>query len=265
MSKIFSNPPLYYSLVQAQFNHVVAMDSYIDKIQDKFRLEGYTIFVPEKVSQLYIDSGLNDGSSKAEIKQIPVWRFTKSDRKSGFLLHQNQLIFHTTHYETHENFFNDFTFGLEILNSVVKLEHLSRLGLRYLNAIIPKENEEVEKYLNDGLHGIKLDIKPRYVLHESVYDTSVEGLSSTLVNRSFRRFGPLGFPPDINPPDLISLQKFSNFEIFIHVVIDLDHFVIGQMSLESALIKSRLNLLHKEIKTIFNLNLTDYAKSVWDQ
>ncbi len=51
MSEKMRNAPLYYTLAQAQFNPVAAMTKYINKIQDRLRIDGCTLFEMQKISQ----------------------------------------------------------------------------------------------------------------------------------------------------------------------------------------------------------------------
>ncbi len=113
MSEKMRNPPVYYTLTQAQFNPITAMSKYITDIQDKLRLTGYTLFEEQKISQLRFQSSV---SAKAEFVELPMWKFTKADQSAGFILGQSSFGYHTTHYETHKTFFNEFLSGLKIVH-----------------------------------------------------------------------------------------------------------------------------------------------------
>ncbi len=267
MSKKLSNPPVYYTIAQVQFSPVAAMANYINEIQEKLRFEGYTLFDAQKITSLHFDTPLPSAITRAEFIELPLWRITNSDRKSGFILSPSHLAYHTTHYETHDQFFNTFLLGLEKIHSIIKLDHLSRLGLRYLNAVLPETGEAVEQYLNDGLHGIRIHATPRYSLHESVYDTKIQSSlsSGTLVNRILCKQGPLGYPPDIAPHELSPMIKFTREDYPSHAVIDIDHFIEGQMPLDIGQTKTQLFSLHMGIKKVFESNITDYAKKVWSK
>ena len=202
---------------------------------------------------------------KAQVVEHPIWRITKSDRKSGFILSQSYLVYHTTHYQTHNDFFENFILGLQKIHSIVKLDHLSRLGLRYLNAILPIKDENIDRFLIKEVHGVNVDASLRYSLYESVFDTKIESISlpGTLVNRIYCRLGSLGYPPDIAPHDLLQMQKFEKVPSILHAVVDIDHFIEGQMPLDSENVKKHLTSLHKKIKEAFKSTVTDYAIKTW--
>jgi len=174
-------------------------------------------------------------------------------------------VYHTTQYETHKEFLPEILSGLKAVNDVVKLDHLSRLGLRYLDAVLPKDGETVDQYLADGLQGVQIEAMRRYSLSESVFETDTGPLvaKGTLVARVHRMNGPLGYPPDMVPNGLTPLPKFENVQPMPHAVIDTDHFVEGTMSLDFDKISEQLSALHGSIKQAFGATISDHAKRVW--
>ena len=49
MSKKSTNPPVFYTIVQAQFNPIAAMVNYINEIQDKLRFDGYNYSINKRL------------------------------------------------------------------------------------------------------------------------------------------------------------------------------------------------------------------------
>ncbi|XSG86662.1 MAG: TIGR04255 family protein [Methylohalobius sp. ZOD2] len=137
-----SNAPVYYALVQVKFNPVAAMAKYVDEIQDHLRREGYTLFEPQQVTHLQFRSApAGQAPNEPQVGHTTSWLITKGDRTAGFILNASSLTFHTTHYETHNEFIPELLLGLKAVHDVVNLEHLDRLGLRYLDAVLPKSGE----------------------------------------------------------------------------------------------------------------------------
>lgn len=266
MSDRMSNAPVYYALVQAQFNPVAAMATYVAQIQDRLRREGYPLFEPHQITELVLPNPKQAQQAEPQIKHMLSWLITRSDRKAGFILAPSTITYHTTHYETHEEFINELLRGLEAVHEVAILDHVSRLGLRYLNGVLPRPEETVEQYLVGGLHGIESDAVRQYTLTESVFSTETQPLvtKGTLVTRVYRSTAPLGFPPDMLPNGLIANAKFEMKESRAHAIIDLDHYVEGRMPIDRAKLNEQLRSLHTTIKSVFNATTTDYAREAWN-
>ena len=97
---------------------------------------------------------------------------------AGFILTASSITFHTTHYQTSNEFIPELLRGLKAVHEVVKLDHIGRLGLRYLDAVLPQLGENVDQYLADGLHGVRFGATQRYALNESVFETEGDPLVS---------------------------------------------------------------------------------------
>lgn len=257
--------PVYYALAQAQFNPVAAMAKYVHEIQDILRRKGYTLFEPQEITQLQFVSSPGQVPTKPELTQVLTWLISKADRTAGFILGSSSLTYHTTHYETRNEFLPELLQGLRAVHEVVSLDHLSRLGLRYLDAVIPTEDEQVSQYLADGLQGVAFGAKQRYAMSESVFETETGPLISTgtLVARVYRATSPLGYPPDLAPQGLQTMPRFQINDAIPHAVIDNDHFIEGRMPIDFGYIQEQLSSLHSGIKQVFEATITDYAKETW--
>jgi uncharacterized protein (TIGR04255 family) len=265
MLKNLSNAPVYYALAQAQFNPIAAMDSYVPKIQDKLRLKGYTLFEQQDVQQLHFGFGDSQPNGKPDIKVHTSWVFTKADRTSGYILSPSSITFHTTHYTTKKDFIPELVNGLKAVHEVVNLDHVSRLGLRYLDAVLPRAGEKVNQYLAGGVHGISLKATRHYSLSESVFETPCATLLSkaTMVSKVHHLTAPLGFPPDMGPNGLTLMKKFASGETQEHAVIDTDHFAEGNAKLEFTQIYDQLLRLHSEATIAFEEIASAHALAVW--
>lgn len=193
------------------------------------------------------------------------WLITKADRSSGFILSKSSLTYHTTHYETNDEFIPELLCGLKAVHKVVTLDHLSRLGLRYLDAVLPSVEESVDQYLADGLRGVEFGAIPQYALSESVFETESGPLLSqgTLVARVHRSTTSLSYPPDMVPNGLVPMKRFESKSVVSHAIIDVDHFVEGRIPLDFNEIKAQFVRLHTTIKLAFEATTTDHARKVW--
>lgn len=265
MSERMSNAPVYYALAQAHFNPVAAMSKYVDQIQDRLRREGYPLFEPQQVTHLVVPGPGQTQQAEPQITQMHQWLITRSDRTAGFILAPSAITYHTTHYDTHNEFIPELLRGLAAVHEAATLDHVSRLGLRYLDAVLPRASESVEQYLVSGLHGVEFNATQRYRLTESVFGTDTGPLvqSGTLVTRVHRMTAPLGLPPDMQPNGLMINPKFEVKEPRAHAVIDTDHFVEGRMPIDMDNLGKQLLSLHATIKSVFGATTTDHARDAW--
>ena len=113
MSEKMSNAPVYYALAQAHFNPVAAMAKYVDQIQDQLRCKGYPLFEPQQFMQLVVPGLRPDQAQSPEpqIQQTMSWLMTKSDRTAGFILGSSTITYHTTNYQTHNEFIQELLQG----------------------------------------------------------------------------------------------------------------------------------------------------------
>lgn len=262
-----SNAPVYYALAQAHFNPVAAMAKYVDQIQDRLRREGYPLFEPQQFMQLVVPrTGQGQGQpQEPQIQQAVSWLMTRSDRTAGFILGPSTISYHTTHYQTHNEFIPELLRGLMAVHDAVALDHVSRLGLRYLDVVLPHAGETTEQYLVGGLHGIDFNAARQHAMTESVFATDTRPLvpKGTLVARVYRTVAPLGFPPDMLPTGLAIAPQFEIKEPREHAIIDTDHYVEGRMAVELDKLNEQLLSLHGTIKSVFGATTTDYARSAW--
>ncbi|WP_295994403.1 TIGR04255 family protein [Rugamonas sp.] len=259
------NAPVYYALAQCQFNPVALMAKYADDIQDILRRRGYTLFEPLQITQLQFVNAAGQSAARPELAQSTSWLLTRADRSAGFILGTSGLTFHTTHYQTSAEFLPELLQGLRVVHDVVQLEYLSRVGVRYLDAVLPLPQETIEEYLAEGLRGVTLPVQQRYALNETVYDTpgAPPLRSGTLVARVHRMHGLLGYPPDMVPNGLAIKPRFQTGHAVQHAVIDTDHFVEGQIPLDFELIKNQLQSLHDGVRQVFDATTSEHARSMW--
>lgn len=264
MSIPLSNAPVYYSLAQARFNPVAAMEEYAGKIQDRLRREGYTILETEQVQGFEFSFGNMPPTQPARAKQIQHWFFTKSDRSCGYVLGQDFLTFQSTRYESHQDFFNDLIAGIEVVHEIVQLEAVSRLGVRYLNAILPGENETTEKYLADGVHGVAIEgAKRKFSAWESIFETQCGETSGTLLTKVYKAFGLIGFPSDLVAQSVQIQPKFQLAEEKHHAVLDMDHYLDASFPAEREALLPALTALYDAIAVSFRAIATPHAFNVW--
>ncbi|ENE3282537.1 TIGR04255 family protein [Escherichia coli] len=264
-SNRMSNAPVYYVLAQVKFTPIKAMKKYVDDIQEALRLRGYPLFERREAMQMVFDVNTPGESPQPSFEMVQQWYMSDITKTSGFVLGNDFITFQTTDYKEHEPFFKALMEGLSVVIEHANPALLTRLGLRYLDAVIPSEGEKIEQYLCNGLHGVDLDLSPIQSVNEMVFQTNVGPVISTgfLVTRLHKMFGQLSFPPDILPFGVEMLERFRSDKALWHGIIDTDHYVEGNMLPEIDSIEQQFNSLHGVVKESFNKMVSQHAINRW--
>ena len=265
MSKM-SNPPVYYAMVQVHFAPI-AVEKYISLFHDKVRAK-FPLKRSNVVRRLELTQSGN--ASSAQINDSTLWLLTAADRYSGLVLDDSTLTYHTTRYDTKDPFIAELVQAIEHLHDVAKLDHLSRLGMRYLDAIFAKANHAIDEYLVTPVHGISVDeptkLERAQAMSESIFRTQCGPLieTGTLVSRVYQLRGKLEFPPELLPTnDLKLLPDFEEQTAAHYAMIDTDHFVEGMMSMDLASTRAQLHSLHGGCSSVFKAATTAFAHECW--
>jgi len=199
-----SRPPVFYVLTQAQFSPVKNIASYINEVQDQMRLNQY----PEYQEELGLR--LQPAIQGPQIEKVKQWHMSARDKKSGFIINDSSIVFHTTDYSTHDSFLPEILKGLNILQSIVKLDSINRLGLRYLNLILPEANENLGEYLDSKLINMAFKGQHQYTKTETIVRTELNQSkqSATLIFRAHVLHGKPSIPNDIGFGPLVPRKEF---------------------------------------------------------
>src|SRR5437868_6375387 len=126
--------PVYFAIVQARFNPILALDSYAPQIQERFRKHGF----PDAQKGVLATFNLNLAApTEGSPPQVPVaqtarYTFCNMGRTAGYILDQGALSFQTTEYEVFDTFSDRFRQGLQGVHDAVDLSYTDRIGFRYL-------------------------------------------------------------------------------------------------------------------------------------
>jgi len=259
------NAPVYFALAQVKFTPIKAMAKYIDEIQDVLRLEGYPLFEKREDNQIRFDITAQNQQLEPSFDTITRWYITNVDKTAGFVLSNDFILFQTTDYKTHEPFFAALMLGLKTVLENAKPALITRIGIRYLDAVVPSEEESVEDYLAEGLHGISSNLRVVQSINESVFQTDVKPMvnDGILVAKVYKMNGTLAFPPDVVPYGVHMLPRFHQNTARWHGVIDTDHYVEGNLQPDGEKINQQLLSLHGVLKSAFESMVSTFAFEKW--
>lgn len=263
MGRKLRNAPVYFTIVQARFNPILALDTYAPQVQESLRKQGY----PDAQKGVLTTFNLTLGSpreippSQVPVDQTTRYTFLNIERTAGFVLDQGALSFQTTEYDVFESFLAAFLTGLRIIHEVVDLSYTERLGVRYLDAVFPRTGETLPSYLNESLLGLSGKIEGHQLVH--AFSETVGRMGAiTIVARAIVQDGPIGFPPDLQPGNLVVAERFRA-RVGLHAILDIDGSYDQRERFDLDRVREHLTDIHEQITKSFKTSVTPHALDVW--
>jgi uncharacterized protein (TIGR04255 family) len=255
--------PVYFTLVQVRFNPIMALDSYVPQIQNQLRLQGF----PDVQQGVLTTINLNlSNPNEPRPPQVPVsqvarYTFSNMNKTAGFILDQGSLLFQTTEYDVFEDFSGNFLNGLRIVHEAVKLSYTDRIGVRYLDAVYPKDDEDLSEYLNESVLSLynKLDGSLAHAFSETV----VKNGTRSVIARTIIQDGLIGFPADLQPTGLEIAERFRTLK-GVHAVLDTDAYHEHRDLFDLGQVEALLSVVHSAVIDAFNAIVTNHALQSWN-
>jgi len=264
MGKAMKNAPVFFTVAQVRYNPVLSLASYIPQIQEHFRKSGFPDFKKTGTMTLNLSPMLQE--QKADVPApvpflVDRYSFSNDANTMNFLLEQSALAFQTTEYQTFDVFAGHLLQGLGLLHEAVGLSFIERIGVRYLDAVMPRGGEKLEQYLIPEVMSMwgKLKGRSQY----SFSETLTEGEDGHVLSRTVIQEGRIGFPPDL--AQLMTLKVAHRFEQYTgpNAIIDTDAFFTERIPFSLTVAKAKLRLLHDRTDNSFRATVTEHAIASW--
>lgn len=263
MGTKMSNAPVYFVVGQVRFNTVLDLGSYLPAIQGRMRAEHFPDYKEEVRQQITLPFGGGSAEQPAAPSILPQSRYTFSsiDGTSGFILENNALSFQTTAYSTFEAFSQCLLKGLNIIHEALGLDFTERVGLRYLDAVLPKDGvESLSDYLTPEVLGLSHKLKSPLV--HSVSETLSLSPAGQLISRVIIQKGRVGLPPELTGMTPKLHARFTGPE-GQHAILDNDAFYESREVFDLSELEARLSVLHDEVSKSFKVMVTPHAVKTW--
>ncbi|AJQ56049.1 TPA: TIGR04255 family protein [Aeromonas hydrophila] len=259
MGNKLTNAPVYYTLAQVQFNPILDLDVFIPSIQAEMRKAGFPDFRNEVQQQFAISMGAGQLTTPPMTQQVR-YMFGNINATSHFILDHNGLILQSTDYASFENFSGMLLRALKMLNDVLALQFVERVGLRYLNAVQPNPGESLGDYLTPGVLGIQTH--DGWNLQQSFTEVGFNTPVGQLISRVIIREGQIGIPMELTSLAPAIAPRFMD-KYGLHAIMDNDCFSIHREGFILASIDERMRALHAEIEKSFQATVTAFALKTW--
>lgn len=264
MGSKLANAPVYFTIAQVKFNPILALDSYAAKIQDRLRREGYPDC--QQAHRATFNLAIPP-TAEAQPMQIPAsiakrYVIRSPDQTSGFLLDEGALTFQTTQYDVFASFAAELKKGLAAVHDCVQLSFTDRVGMRYLDAIVPKAGEGLDVYLAPSVLGLTGKLKGK--MQHGFFETSIVNGDLQLTARAIlHEEGEIGFPPDLLPNHLQVASRFTGRR-GLQAILDTDASVSQRKGFDMDGILADLSRVHDELVNVFHATVTPAALKAWE-
>lgn len=254
-----SNAPLIYVLAQIVFTRVPKMGMLWEDFHQAI-FDRYPHANPEHIRQLQLDNQAEPLAS-----ELVRWNIVDRSKREGVILSPDSLVFHATSYKTSNEFFRNLEFVLSELAEILpKNVEINRLGLRYIDLLLPNDEFSIDDQVAGKLGSVSLDdIGCEFNKLEEVtsYKTPENGV---LVIRHRQSTGTDILPSDVFPNNLRSAPLLESPKpAGVVGLMDYDHYVHLENTFETSHIMDLLRDMHSTSSQAFKKTTTPDAQVFW--
>lgn len=261
MGQKMKNAPVYFTIAQVKFNPVLTLPTLIPAIQEYLRKKNYPDFRKSAVITFNLMLNVESENPTPVPQAIEQFSFSNVTNTEVFSLDQGSLSFQVTAYENFERFSAQLVEILDLVHRTVGgLSYVERIGVRYLDAIIPKEDETLDQYLIPEVLGLYGKLEGQ--VHHAFSETQIVDDDGSLVARTVIQHGKIGFPPDLQISGLGIAKPFSEY-LGPHALLDTDASYLQRLSFDLVEVVKRLSRLHDKTSVAFRSAVTEHALSTW--
>lgn len=257
------NAPLIYVLAQIRFTHVPRMDRRREDFHEKV-FSTYPKAETERIEQFVVKDGQPTIGDSVQRRHL-----VNESRNTGIILDAGMLVFHTTDYRTSDVFLSDLK---DILNAFAQVlpekgVSFSRLGLRYVDLLLPEGSLAVDQQVIEALRLPKLPkgIGQAKRMEQTItYQTPING---TMIIRHRQSKTPDVLPSDIFPNKLEPAQRLKRemLEDTIVGLLDYDHSIGNERPFDTDVIIDGFRNLRKISSAAFRKTTTRPALLQWSK
>jgi uncharacterized protein (TIGR04255 family) len=253
-----SNPPLLLVIAQVRFSPVLQMAKFIPEIQELLRTQGFPKFRPAQQQNLQIGP---PGTLPADQSPTLLWEFLDRDDRKSLVVETGSVAFVATDYSVFESFRDGLEIALSAISEVAKPSLRERIGLRYVNLVVPRPGKQISDYIGAELLGMspaQLSVKP--VNYGSVMLSQSE-VGTFVFRCTCPTQGPT-IPPDVRLLGLKTDKPLSLDSEFC--VLDFDHFTQRTKDFDVLAMLTDFDQLHDLLDRSFRLAVKKEALQEWE-
>jgi len=248
--------PLIFVLAQVKITPVLDIESKIPMLQEALRKQGYPRLAERNIETTVRGPDAHNIQKESHHQ----WEFIDKAKRASVLVDFDSICFQVTQYDLFETFIASMKTALETFEACLAPDLVTRLGLRFVDLVVPSEGKEIRSYFTDSLRGFTIDEanERKAFFSESVH---VTGPDSMFVHRYVEAKSGFGFPPDLLPVQLTFPQDPRRESPF--GLLDMDHMLTREFDFSVEEIIARFWTLHNHQTKAFEASVKPEAIEEW--
>ena len=262
----WSNAPLVYALAEVRTERLADIKNYQAKFAGRLRDGGYPI---QRILQ---STKLVATGANVIFEPEPdagVWEFATPDNKTAVMLRVNGIVLHATHYIDSKTFLARLQNMIEVFAEEVPSVYVNRVGLRYVDFVLPRKAETPEKYIHPQLNpDLGLGKQPGGITATNLAIYPMNG-DRRLAVRYTRGRGKPEMPPDLR---VLSLEPSPLMKLDIKddqptAILDFDCSItyspVDRIDVDR--LKKDFAAIYEDSYAAFLAAITPHARRVWGE
>jgi uncharacterized protein (TIGR04255 family) len=259
------NAPLAYVLAQVRFEPFLEIEKHIPALQTSLRAH-YPRF--RRFERVGFEVLLTEAAPLPQVQPMPSsvhWEFGTAANFEGVMVQPHSLVFHVTAYETYEQFGQAWLWVMRQVGAHIPELFVNRIGLRYVDFIVPNPDETPEDYVVDRLRCDPALGRIPCQHHQGLTLAEYRLETGFLAVRYSRGMGRPTLPPDLSE---LSLQPSAIMQRVVAdhqptAVLDIDRFMALSAAYDAEALAEQFGKMHEETSAVFKALTTDHARAVW--
>lgn len=258
----WGNAPLVYVLAEVRTEVLADLKNYQPLLAGRFRGE-YPIQRTMHAARL-VATGTK---LLFEPDQDPAWEFATPDNRVAVILRTNGVVLHATRYIDSRNLLAQLRQVVGVVADAVPSVYVNRLGLRYVDFVLPRRDERPESYVDPRLNpDLGLSEKGDPIITSLVVYPMEQG---KLTLRYIRGRGQPELPPDLGQPLLEPSPLMKSDKITDTTptaILDTDRILAYPQPepLDPDRVLKQFAGMHADVSNAFKKAITKHALKVWE-
>jgi uncharacterized protein (TIGR04255 family) len=260
----WSNAPLAYALAEVRTERLADINTFQPKLAGRFRDEYPLQRIMNTVKLLVTGSQV-----VIEPDQDTAWEFATTDNRTAVILRPNGLVLHATDYVGGSGpFLARLHRAVNVFAEEVPSVYINRLGLRFIDFVLPREGEVPEDYVDRRLNpDLKLAHQAECNMATSLAIYRMKS-GQQLTLRYSRAFGKPEMPPDLgslslDPSHHMKPGRVKGDQPTAVLDTDCHRTFVPVERLDPAGVQKEFASIYEISFDTFMTAITDHAKKVW--